>query len=415
MRRAAAIGAILALAAIGTGGGALADEGDITVTIPGGGEVTADGEITDAVLRWGISAESGSGAFAGGCNFLSAGLAGDAGSAREWTEADGLYAASAGDVEIQKPDASGAWTAASWDAKCLDRSGSAVSASSLASSTESQLVITGGAGEATADGVEIDWSGSFTVAFYGGMSYWSATDPHLSLDASGDGVLTARLSGYASSRDDMSRWAPIAQDDVVLAEIRGADVASDGFAVVPEYLGVEAAISGQSARTAENAAYWGAFPASFLGFQERLGQAGYWMSTGGQRDQAKPATTLYVDFDARTATPPSPGSAPAPSGGSAVTQTALPPLASAPASAALTTITAAPATSTVTGSAPVAAAVVPAVVRSDAQGLIPESVAWLDRIPLPALAGGLAALIAAIAAMRLAGIPVFPWSKRSSA
>src|SRR5690606_32237533 len=94
---------------------------DVIVTIPepkDGG--TAGGVISNAQLRWGLNLEAGAGAFAGGCNFLSAGRAGDAGSSRVWTEADGLYSATDGNVRIEKPTASGGWAVASFADKCLD-------------------------------------------------------------------------------------------------------------------------------------------------------------------------------------------------------------------------------------------------------------------------------------------------------
>jgi hypothetical protein len=297
----AAVVGILALLLLPTG--ALADDGrgddggDIVVTIPEG---SAGTEVVNAQLRWGINTESGAGAFAGGCNFLSAGRAGDSGGAREWKAGDGLYRATAGKVRIEKPDIDGAYDTASFATKCLDATGSPVSVSSLTSTSGNQVVIDGGTGRLVdGAGLEIRWRGSFTVAYYGGMTYWSVTDPVLTLDEDGDGSLVAQASGYAASMSDLGKWDPIAPRSIVLAELRDVDIAAAaGFAAQPRYLGVTALDAGQVARTSQNADYWGAFPASFVAFQKITGQVGYWVTTGGQRDRAKVPTPVYVSYDA---------------------------------------------------------------------------------------------------------------------
>jgi hypothetical protein len=286
---------------------ALADDGgDIIVTIPEGSTGT---EIVNAQLRWGINTESGAGAFAGGCNFLSAGKAGDSGGAREWEASDGLYRATAGKVRIEKPDIDGAYDTASFATKCLDASGAPVSVSSLTSTSGNQVVIDGGTGRLVEGaGLEIRWRGSFTVAYYGGMTYWSVTDPVLTLDEDGDGSLVGQASGYAASMSDLGTWDPIAPRSIVLAELHGVDIAAAaGFAAAPRYLGVTATDAGQVARTSLNADYWGAFPASFVAFQKITGQAGYWVTTGGQRDRAKVPTPVYVSYDADDPVSPAPG------------------------------------------------------------------------------------------------------------
>ncbi|PPG64460.1 hypothetical protein C5C27_02785, partial [Rathayibacter sp. AY2B7] len=75
---------------------------EIGVTVPEGVTTGADGRIADAELRWGLNRETSGGAFAGGCNFLSAGTAGDTGGSRVWAEADGLYSSREGAVSIEK-------------------------------------------------------------------------------------------------------------------------------------------------------------------------------------------------------------------------------------------------------------------------------------------------------------------------
>lgn len=272
------------------------DPGDILVTVPESSQGT---EITNAQFRWGLNTESGGGAFAGGCNFLSAGKAGDSGGAVVWTESKGLYRAKDGNVRIEKPDRAGEYRPASFADRCSDAQGDPVSVASLTSATGNQVVIDGGIGRLVpGSGLEIRWKGSFTVVFYGGMTYWSVTDPVLTVDAGGAGRVTATASGYGASMEDLSKWEPLRPQSIVLAELRSVPLgAQRGFAVEPQYLGVAVPNAGQAARTAENTSYWGSFPASFVSFQKLTGQAGYWLTTNGQRDRAKVATTLYISYD----------------------------------------------------------------------------------------------------------------------
>lgn len=383
---------------------ALADgPDDVIVTIPdtgGNPPVTppftppAGGDrITDAQLRWGLNAESGGGAFAGGCNFLSAGRSGDSGGARVWTAADGLYAPASGAVRIEKPTADGAWTAASWDTKCLDPRGAAVTTASTASATGNQVVIDGGVGRRSAEGLEIRWSGSFTVAFYGGMTYWSITDPVLELDATGSGRLTGIASGYGTSMDDLTRWEPIADTTVVLAEIRGA-AGERGFTVTPEYLGVATTGAGQVPRTPQNADHWGSFPQSFVDFHRLTGQQGYWLTTNGVRDAAKPASPVTVSYDA------------------AAPVDAPPPVTGAPASGATPSnplrLPAAVAAA-VPDAPPIVAANAPLSTVPQAAGLVPEAAARWSPLVLPLLASGSALGLAVIAVLSM--MQLLPWQR----
>lgn len=396
---------VLAWALVAAPAVALADgPDDVIVTIPdtgGNPPVTppvtppAGGDrITNAQLRWGLNAESGGGAFAGGCNFLSAGRAGDSGSARVWTAADGLYAPTDGAVRIEKPTADGGWTAAAWDTKCLDPRGAAVTTASTASATGNQVVIDGGAGSRSAEGLEIRWSGSFTVAFYGGMTYWSITDPVLSLDSGGSGRLTGTASGYGTSMDDMTRWEPIADTTVVLAEIRGAS-GERGFTVTPEYLGVATTGAGQTPRTPQNAAYWGSFPQSFVDFHRLTGQQGYWLTTNGVRDAAKPASPVTVSYDAAA-----PVVAPPPTAGGSAAPGATPsnPLRLPAAVAAA-----------VPDAPPIVAANAPLSTVPQAAGLVPEASARWSPLVLPLLASGSALGLAVIAVLSM--MQLLPWQR----
>ena len=370
---------------------------DVIVTVPGpaGGGASGDGAIANAQLRWGLNAESGGGAFAGGCNFLSAGVAGDAGGARVWTAGDGLYRAQEGAVRVEKPTADGGWTTASWDTKCLDPRGAPVSVSSTSSTTGTQIVMEGGSGTRRDGTLDVRWSGSFTVAFYGGMTYWSVTDPHLTLDASGTGQLVGTASGYGTSMDDMTQWNPIAPREVVLADIRAADVGADrGFSVTPAYLGVLSVGSGQVARSGVNEAYWGSFPQSFLDFHRQTGQQGYWLTTGGVRDAAKPASPLTVSYDATA-----PVAAPSSSGGAAAAAVPENPLRRAPSAIAA----AQPVSAVLTANSPLTTQPQGAALVPPVRGGLPPEV-----VPLLGAAAALGIAIVAVLSMMRA----LPWQQR---
>ena len=387
------------------GSPALADPSDITVVLP----ERADGSfgaVDNAQLRWGLNNEASSGAFAGGCNFLSAGEAGNTGGVRVWSESDGFYSATSGNVTIEKPTAAGSWTEASFATKCLDSSGKAVTASSTTSTTQSQVVIEGGTGTVSSEGLSIAWDGSFTVAFYGGMTYWTASDPVLEIDSAGNGQITATASGYGTSMDDMTQWVDLADRTIVLAELRNVPLDGAGFSLVPEFVGVASQTGGQSPKTAENAAYWGAFPATFMDFQVLTGQAGYWQTSGGQRDPAKPASAVTVNFDATA-----PAIVPVPE--------TLPAAGSSPDNSAAVR----PSTATSTGSAaagvtsPTGAVIAGGVtadtvtvVRDDGSSFLPEALTRGEGRQFLIFGGfTLAALISVLAALQLSGHLALPW------
>ncbi|PJM73914.1 hypothetical protein CS006_01765 [Bifidobacterium primatium] len=292
----------------GSGSGSDDGSGSGSGGTTNGGSANGGTTYKNVTLRWGINDETNSAAYYGGCNFISAGKAGNTGSSKTWDAS--FYKAKAGNVTIEKPDSSGKWAAASWNSKCLARDGSTVKMAKRADgrsiNTESQVVLSKGVGTVQADGsVEISWTGSFTVAYYGGMTYWSVTDPKLTLDVSGNGALTATASGYGADMNDSSKWVTLSARTIHLADFKGVDMkkAADahGFTKTPEYLGVAVKASGdhgaQAAKDSANAAYWGAFPQSFVDFQVETGQSAYWYTANSQRDFAKPTLPLSVQYD----------------------------------------------------------------------------------------------------------------------
>ncbi|TGN75638.1 hypothetical protein E5083_18445 [Streptomyces bauhiniae] len=265
--------------------------------------------VSGASLAWGLSGEQGGGAFFGGCNFLSAGKAGNTGSSRLWTENDGFYSTSSGHVTVEKPDAADKYTQPAWATKCQDPNGKPVSPGSPTSLTRNRVVFSEGTGTADPEAgtATVRWTGSVTSVFYGGLTYWSATDPVLEVKADGTGTLSATASGYGADMNDPGKWVSLPEKTVTLANLRGVKVSPSGFTVTPDYLGVSVHVpdgaTGQPAKSAANEAYWGAFPQSFVDFQQLTGQSSYWFTSGGARDAAKPATPVTVAWTAPSAGP----------------------------------------------------------------------------------------------------------------
>lgn len=311
--------------------------------------------ITDASFAWGLSGEQGGGAFFGGCNFLSAGTAGDTGSSRVWTSADGFYATHDGNVTVEKPDTGGSYAEPTFAGKCQDPAGDPVDAGSTSSVTGNRVSFTGGTGavDLAAGTAQIAWTGSFTSAFYGGLTYWSAADPVLTVSG-GTGTLTATVSGYGADMDDPTAWVTVPARTATLATLTGITLSEAGFSVTPDYLGVAvttpAGATAQTPASAANAASWGAFPQDFVDFQQLTGQSSYWFSSGGARDAAKVATPLAVTWNvpAVVTTPPATTTTPPVTASPTVTTTSSstrpPPVSTsptAPTSAAVTTTAAA--------------------------------------------------------------------------
>ncbi|MEV7973932.1 hypothetical protein [Cellulomonas sp. NPDC089187] len=279
---------------------------EVGVTIPDLGDPEID--VTNGQLRWSVNAESGAGAFFGGCNFLMAGRPGsdgNAGSARIWSEADGLYRAVDGDVRVDRPIADGSRVTADWATRCTDRDGVTVTTGNNRV-TEQQVVIDGGVGsvDPEAGTAQIRWSGTFSVVFYGGMSYWWASDPVLTVQANGTARLTATAGGYGTSMTDTTQWNRLPDTTVTLAELTGVQLVDQGFARLPEYRGVTVNAPASAVAQVREGADWGSFPQSLVDFQGLTGQAAYWYSTGGASDARKPAGTLYVSYDAASALVP---------------------------------------------------------------------------------------------------------------
>lgn len=264
---------------------------ELQVSIPHAGAL----EVTDAQFRWGVNVEMGSGAFFGGCNFLSAGVAGDAGSSRVWTEADGLYRSTAGNSRIEAPDAKGEWVTDSWDAKCRDGSGREVGTDFQETGTGAQAVIEKGTGTVDLEKgtASISWDGSFSLVMYGGLTYWTLSDPVLTV-SNGRGTLTATASGYGADMNDSSQWQKLSESTITMADLPQVQLGEKGIITTPAYQGVT--VDGLETEQVRSENWWGAFPNSWVEYNRKTGQSGYWYSTGGIRDAAKVASDVYISY-----------------------------------------------------------------------------------------------------------------------
>ncbi|MCI1787321.1 MAG: fibronectin type III domain-containing protein [Actinomyces sp.] len=297
--------------------------------------VAADASYTvdDATFQWGVNAESGGGAYFGGCNFLSAGEAGDAGGSGLWAEDAGLYATQDGNVTVLKPDADGDLVEPTWTTKCQNRYGTTIngktagltitgSGATAGQPTYSENVvrIAGGSGtlDPSTDSAHIEWDGSFTIVYYGGMTYWSISDPVLDVE-NGTGTITGTASGYGADMDDPSIWKELDTSPIHVADLSGVEVSESGIEVTPDFLGIAVSdeISGRNAQSEPseaNESWWGAFPDSWLRYAVLTGQSSYWYTTDGSATSIqprKPAAPISISYTAeRVATAPAAPPAP---------------------------------------------------------------------------------------------------------
>jgi hypothetical protein len=268
-------------------------------------EPTAE-NLTDAVLRWGVNTESNTAAHNPGTyNFLAAGRVPDPGRGGQQVP-ETQWQQRAGDVEVEKWDATaGVWKDATWAGLRTDSTGAALR---IGSSSHHQLVFGRGVGtlDRTAGTARIAWQGSASVVFYSGFSFFSISDPVLEV-AEGHGTVTATLSGFGSDQADPTRWVAVPPARVTIATLPEVTLGPDGFTVDPAYRGVSVDLAaGVQVRTGQ---HWGAFPQSWVGFMEPLGTGAFWYSSGAAADPTKVAAPLTVAFDASRLVVPAPTAA----------------------------------------------------------------------------------------------------------
>ena len=266
-----------------------------TVDVPDGAFT-----VTDALFRWGVNDESNNKAFAPGTfNFFSAGKIANPGKGGVQLKEAG-WKATSGKVRIEKYSAtSEKWTKATWAGLRTDTTGATMTSTNGPFSGH-QVVVSGGKGtvDPAAKAATIQWTGSFTVVYYSGMSFFYVTDPKLTVKK-GQGTVTATLSGYGSSMEDLTKWEAVAPKKVTLADLGAVDVTQDlGFEVTPKYAGVKVTVANNQTQQVREGKQWGSFPQSFIDYQTASGSGSYWYSSGGAADAHKVAAPLAVSYSA---------------------------------------------------------------------------------------------------------------------
>lgn len=282
--------------------------------------------VTAAELRWGVNNESNNRAFAPGTvNFFRAGKLPDPGrggqviGAAQWVAAEG-------NVSIEKSTGDG-YQPATWAGLSTTAGGSPLGAASAGTFSDHQFVFANGTGtiDPATDSASIAWDGDVTIVYYSGMTFFYLSDPRLEV-TDGTGTLSAELSGFASSMDDLTHWGPVAPRRATVATFTGAEIDEAGvFTGTPAYRGVTT-----SPAQVTGCDVCGSFPAEFIRFQEEAGAAPYWYSSGGATDRFKSPLPVTVLPDGDVAPPPPP----APSAGvpaPIVNEVLAPPPAPAPA------------------------------------------------------------------------------------
>ncbi|MCD1285644.1 MULTISPECIES: HtaA domain-containing protein [unclassified Brevibacterium] len=270
------------------------------MTAPAFGAV--DKTVDDAVFSWSVNDESTGGAYFGGCNFLVAGTAGDAGSSRIWTAADAgkVYPVDGdgnfvdGNTSIKKTTGD----LSNFENRCVDGDGEKVNgkvnAQAANNHTGDHVEISNGSGtvDPESDNASIQWEGSWTFSYYGGMTYWSISDPKLEVK-DGKGTITGTYSGFGADMDDPSIWKKLGtvEGDVVEIQKGSVDVTDEGFEFTPDFLGVETDTAGrnpQTPKTADNESWWGAMPQDWIDYNVETGQDSYWYTTAGAETSIQP-------------------------------------------------------------------------------------------------------------------------------
>lgn len=270
-----------------------------TTTTPG-----AVRSVSNATFEWTISKEANNGAFAPGqVNYWSAGQS-------DSTQA--TYVPTNGNATVLKKNAGGTYvpigseTAVNWTNRNRDGAGNVVTATNSFFLGQKVRFVNGTGTVNTATGATtIQWTGTFSVNFYGQYVPFWITNPKLVVNTAGKGTLTATLGGFASDISTPDVRTPLpATPNVVIAELPNvfaSGAVATGFTNAPTaYLGTAVTVpvdgTPQVAKTTANAAHWGSWPQSFVDFQQATGLGSYWYSSGGAADDEKPQDPISVSW-----------------------------------------------------------------------------------------------------------------------
>ncbi|GAA2234363.1 hypothetical protein N1031_09570 [Herbiconiux moechotypicola] len=268
---------------------------DSRLLVPIEGQSDVEGEITAATIEFGFNAVHQGASPAGGCNYFVAGAV---------TGLGDDYQSVDGDVYVIKKHSDGTSQVVDVASRCTPAEGSS-------DSINQRFLFTAGEGSSTEEGTTIQWTGAGTVNAYGGLVSWYFENPELVLDENGDGQITARVGGFGSSMEDPTVKVPLdPREDVVIADVQGAQVVDGRIEIDPVWAGVDYfpltdPLNPDSERKSVSAVPqaakdanpdWGSWPESFVDFQYATGLSSYWHTSGLSADPLKPPMAIDVAF-----------------------------------------------------------------------------------------------------------------------
>lgn len=259
-------------------------------------------EVDDAVFRWGVNNQSNARSHnPGSINLLAAGLANPGKAGRELLAED--WRARSGDVSIEKwRGARKGWRQATWAGLSTNANGKREIGAHGPYSNHNVVIRNGrGTVDVARRSAVIAWSGTFSVAYYGGNAIFAVKDPVLRI-RDGRGTVTADLQGFATESLNPSAgstgpggWEFKSASEVKILDLGAVKMSKAGFTVVPRYLGET--ISNGSAAQSRTGKHWGAFPQPFIDFLATLGiHDQFWFSTGLNTDDTKVPLPLTVSL-----------------------------------------------------------------------------------------------------------------------
>ena len=256
--------------------------------------------VTGASLAWGFNNESSNSAFAPGtANFFSAGKVPNTGGGRVLTQAE--WKASAANVIVQKRSAGGGYQRATWAGLKTQPDGTPLGSPTSGTFSHHRVLLKNGTGQTNpaANTATLRWNTDFTVVYYSGYTYFYVSDPVLVVKSDKTATLRAKLSGFGSSQSDPNAWEPLPVKQVVLANFTRATVTGSRVTgLTPKYRKVKYTppAGSDGVPQVRNGSDWGAFPKSYVDYQQRTGQHSYWYSSGGSTDDFKVALPVTVTY-----------------------------------------------------------------------------------------------------------------------
>lgn len=242
----------------------------------------ADGSTnyTDVEFDWSVSGQVQGPMPFGGSNFLSAG---------ESDGEQGTYSVADGNVEIFHVT-DGQEVVPTWAERHDHVSGD----------VDEQFVrLNEGNATVNEDGsAAVQWDGTFSVNFYGGLVPFWLEDLRFEVEEDGTGELLATIGGYGSDMDnpfDMFPMDPVS--DITVATFDDVSIDTEGsIEVAPHYEGVVIDVPEEHAPQDASADGWGSWPQEFVDFHFATNLSSYWYSSGSAADSMKAPTPFIVDF-----------------------------------------------------------------------------------------------------------------------